>query len=85
MPRDPHSHRNVCRAGEVTAWRAARLIGVHRETIYRWIQDCLAGRESRLPPGCVRKSITGRYFLLAADVERIIAEFYEEKSDPGGS
>lgn len=53
--------------GEITPRRAARMLGVHQETIYRWCKDAIAGRESRLT-GFVRQSVTGRYFIDSAAI-----------------
>jgi hypothetical protein len=55
---------------EITPRRAAKILGVHQETIYRWCQDALAGKKSRLT-GHVRRSITGRYFISTSAVFRI--------------
>ena len=66
------NHGNGKLPGEVTPRRAARLLGVHSETIYRWCHDAIDGRQSKLTG--VRKSITGRFFIRRETIEAMIAE-----------
>jgi len=56
----------------VTPRRAARLLGIHKETVYRWCRDAVEGKKSRLRD--VRRSVTGRYLIAERDVKRLLGE-----------
>lgn len=56
--------------GEITPRRAARMLGIHEDTVYRWCQEAL---EERGPlRGAVRKSITGWYYIGSIAIEKLI-------------
>lgn len=55
--------------GEVTPRRAARLLGIHEGTVYRWCQEAMDGNGKLR--GAVRKSITGWYYIDAKAIENL--------------
>lgn len=57
--------------GEITPQRAARMLGVHVGTVYRWCQVAVDGDGPLV--GMVRKSITGWYYIDAQAIEDIAA------------
>lgn len=71
-------HHNGKRPGEYTPRRAARLLGVHLETIYRWCHDCVDGNPSKLK--AVRRSITGRFYIPAQEVDDMIEAHYKGRN-----
>lgn len=54
--------RNKKLPGEITPRRAARLLGIHEETVYRWCRGAFNGGRSPLD-GWVRRSVTGWYYI----------------------
>ncbi len=55
------------RQGEMSPRRAAKVLGVHRDTIYRWCRETMGGKETMLDEA-VRADDTGHYYL---DAERV--------------
>jgi len=62
------------REGEITPARAAKLLGVHRDTIYRWVIAALDNRRGRLDRDDVRKDVTGYIWVMKSKVDTILAE-----------
>lgn len=62
---------NTRLTGEITPQRAARILEVHRETVYRWCQEAIEGRGPM--KGAVRQSVTGWYYIDSKAV-KILAE-----------
>lgn len=62
----------MCAAREVTPARAAKLLGINLETVYRWCHATIDGdgttRFTR-----VRRSVTGRFFIDRDDIDEILA------------
>lgn len=58
--------------GEISVGRAARILGAHPNTVYRWCQAARCGEPSPVPR--VRRDATGHYWLSVEDVRRILAE-----------
>jgi len=54
----------------ITPHRAAKLLGVHKETVYRWCHCAVEGLPSRLTN--VTREVNGRYLIAKADVESLL-------------
>ncbi len=51
--------------GEVSVTQAARLLGLHADTVRDWCQEALEGGRARLS---VRQDVAGRYWLMRTEV-----------------
>ena len=64
------------RPGEVSARRAARILGVHPKTVRTWCRKARKGERSPLPSGSVRRTPGERptYFLDVSVLQKVLGD-----------
>lgn len=55
--------------GEVSISEAAEILGCHRDTVLRWVQETVSGRPGKIQ--AVRRDIVGRYWLRREEVAQL--------------
>jgi transposase-like protein len=63
-----HQLKNIKQPGEVTPRRAARILGVHEETVYRWCKDAVDEDKGHFR-GAARRSVVNWYYIKLSAVE----------------
>lgn len=76
-----HELENVKFPGEVTPRRAARLLGVHQETTYRWCKEAVEEGRGKFA-GFVRKSVVGWYYIRIEGVSAVLDECQKKPYGP---
>jgi DNA-binding transcriptional regulator YdaS (Cro superfamily) len=60
----------VAMGRKISASKAARMLGIHRNTVYAWCKDAVDGNPSKLQ-GVERNPMTGRYMIEVSEIRRL--------------
>ena len=60
----------MCKRGKISPARAARILGVHRNTVYNWAREAARGESTRLKD-VERHPVTGYILVSRAEIQNI--------------